>query len=66
MDKDVQNYFEEWDYKDDLKLFKYDDYKVKLSLLPLILPFNGFCNDLAKTETNVKLQTIMYIEKWTL
>ena len=56
----------EWDCKDDLKLFTYDDYKVKLSLLPLIWPFNGFFNDLAKTETNVKLQTNMYIEKWTL
>ena len=42
--------------KDDLKLIKYDDYKVKLSLLPFILSLNGLFFDMAMKDTSVKLQ----------
>ena len=48
-----------WDCNDDLKLFKYDDLKVKLKLLPWILSSNGYLYDLAKNITSSKLQGIM-------
>ena len=38
------------DCKDDLKLIRYDDYKVKLSLMPRILYFGGLLFDLATKE----------------
>ena len=37
-----------WEYKDDRKLFKYDDSKVKLSGLLQVQSLIGLFNDLAK------------------
>ena len=47
----------ECDYKDNLKL--YDDFKVNLSVLSLILTFKGLFIDLEKKETNLQLQWTM-------
>ena len=44
----------EWDYKDDLKLLKYEDFKIKLSLLPEIISFNGLFIDLTKNKHECK------------
>ena len=52
-----------WDCKYNLKLLKYDDYMVKLSLLPWILYFNGLFTDMTTRETSLQLQIILTVGK---
>ena len=44
---DLQSYLQRIDFKDDLKLFNYDDPKFELNFLPLMCFFFGLFNDLA-------------------
>ena len=41
----IQGYPQEWDCKDDLKLLKYDDYKIKLIDFCLKLNIDFFCKE---------------------
>ena len=41
------------DCKDDLKLFKYEDSKFKISVLPWIWSLNGLINDFTMEERNL-------------
>ena len=50
-------------YKDDLNLIKYDDYKVKLSLLSRIKSFNGLFIDMETKENSLQLRRILNIRK---
>ena len=49
----LQGYPQEWDCKDNLKLIKYDDYKVKVCFLPWILSNFLIFIDMATIETSV-------------
>ena len=51
-----------WDFKDDTKLFKYDDYKVDLSLLHRIKSFNGIFTDWAKKENKSLVMSINSVQ----
>ena len=48
----LQGYPQRMRRKDDLKLIKYDDNKVKLRLLPLIMSFNGLFIDMATKKAS--------------
>ena len=52
-----------WEYKDDRKLFKYVDSKVKLSGLLQVQSLIGLFNHLAKKEKSLQSQGIANIRK---
>ena len=55
-----------WEYKDDRKLFKYVDSKVKLSGLLQVQSLIGLFNHLAKKEKSLQSQGIANIRKQTV
>ena len=52
-----------WDYKDDLKLKRYDDPEVKLSFLLWMCSLHGLFHDLSKTERSWQSEGTKYIRK---
>ena len=62
----VQGYPQWSDCKDDLQLYKHDDFKVELSLLPWIMSFNCLFIDFPKVELGLQFQGIMNIKKQTV
>ena len=54
------------DCREFLKPFKFNDPKIKLSLLYLMWSYNGLFNDFSKEETSLKLHGIINIRKQTV